>query len=79
MKKFTPQILYEKESGVLSIDLKKAKSADSDIFGNVVVDYDKDGAAVRVNIYDFNFSDFKKGAGPLKQFSQHSAIPFMTK
>ena len=46
----TRQILTDKDSKVLSINMKKAKSVDSDIHGNVVVDYDKQGNAVRVNL-----------------------------
>lgn len=35
------KILYDKESKVLSVEMKRVKSVDSDIHENVVIDYDK--------------------------------------
>ena len=35
------KILYDQASGVLSIEMKRAKSVDSDIRGIVVIDYDE--------------------------------------
>lgn len=69
MKKNNPRILYDKESRVLSIEIKKAKSADSDIQGNVVIDYDRGGKVARINLYNFSFSSFRNH---LKDF-RHSA------
>ena len=77
MKKQTPKISYDKESQVMSVELDKTKSIDSDIHGNVVIDYDKRGKAVRVNFYEFNFDAFKnglKGFGTAILFLQH---PFL--
>jgi len=71
MNKQNIKILYDKDSKVLSINMKKAKSVDSDIHGNVVVDYDKQGNAVRVNFYDFNFNAFKAGRRALSGFATH--------
>lgn len=71
MNKQNIKIAYDKESKVLSVEIKKAKSVDSDIHGNVVVDYDKKGNAVRVNFYDFNFNAFKAGRKALSNFAVH--------
>ena len=71
MNKQNIKISYDKGSKVLSINMKKAKSADSDIHGNVVVDYDKKGNAVRVNFYDFNFNAFRAGRRALSGFIAH--------
>lgn len=72
MKKKVPKISYDKESQVMSIELARAKSVDSDIHGNVVIDYDKRGKAVRVNFYEFNFDAFRNGLKALKEFARHS-------
>ena len=74
MKKIKPIVSYDKESKVLSIELKNVKSVDSDLAGNVVIDYDKNGEAVRVNFYDFNFNDFRSNAKSLKDFATNSRV-----
>lgn len=69
-KKNNIKILYDKASGVFSMDFGKTKSSDSDINGNVVIDYDKNGKIVRLNVYDFSFDDFENGKKALKEFSR---------
>ena len=61
MKKQTQKISYDKDAHVMSIELAKTQSVDSDIQGNVVIDYDKKGNIARINFYEFNFdiSSFK--------------------
>ena len=59
-KKSVPKISYDHESRVLEIQLKPGKSVDSDIQGNVVIDYDKDGIVIRINLYQFDFSRFQQ-------------------
>lgn len=54
------KIEYDKESKVLSIEMRKGKSVDSDIHDNLVIDYDKMGNVVRVNLYGVDFSAFKE-------------------
>lgn len=54
------KILYDKESHVLSWEFGNGKSVDSDIQDNMVIDYDKKGNMVKLNIYNFSFSDFKE-------------------
>ena len=71
MKKQNPKIQYDKESEVLSLSVSKAKSVDSDIRGNVVIDYDKKGAAVRVNVYNFNLGAFRESRKELARFAKN--------
>ena len=63
------KISYDKDSAVLSIEVKKAKSVDSDVSDNVVIDYDKKGEIVRVNLYSFDFNAFKSNERALKEFA----------
>lgn len=49
-----PSIQYEKKHKILSIRLSKQKSVDSDISGNIVIDYDKKGEIVNIDIMDIN-------------------------
>ncbi len=74
MKKHAPKISYDKESKVLSVEVEKVKSADSEISGNVVVDYDKKGKIAKINFYDFNFDSFKSNLKALKNFSRNREI-----
>ena len=69
MKQKNPKIQYDKKSKVLSIEVKRAKSVDSDVQGNMVVDYDKKGDVVRVNFYQFSFEDFEENE---RAFSRES-------
>lgn len=65
-----PKISYDKESEVLSLEVGKGKSVDSDISGNVVIDYDGKRDVVRVNVYNISFDDFKRSAHSIKQVAQ---------
>ena len=72
MNKSRPTISYDKESEVLSIELLKSKSVDSDIQGSMVVDYAKNDKIACVNFYDYNFDKFKSDLKALKEFSKRS-------
>lgn len=54
------KINYDKETKILSIRLGGGKSADSDARGNVVVDYDKSGKIVNIEIMNVNLEEFRK-------------------
>lgn len=54
------KIKYDKEVKILSIRLSDKKSADSDAENNIVIDYDKDGKVVNIDIMDINLNEFKK-------------------
>lgn len=64
-----PQIKYDKNSKILSIRLSKEKSVDSDVKDNVVVDYDKNGEIVNIDIMEINLSEFSqiKKFAPLRE------------
>lgn len=79
MKNSDPKISYDKQAGVLSIEVKQVKSVDSDIQGNMVIDYDKKGEVVRVNLYDFSFSQFRQNLKTLKNFSHNFKFPFLVR
>ena len=79
MSKKNQKISYDKESKVLSIEMKRGKSFDSDIAGNVVIDYDKKGEAVRVNLYNFSFAVFRENAKTLKNFIRSFKVPFLVR
>ena len=71
MKRGFPKIEYDKAAKALSLSVSSAKSVDSDIRGNVVIDYDKKGAAVRVNVYDFDFQAFQKSKVAIGEFAKN--------
>lgn len=75
MNKKNQKISYDKEANVLSIEMKRGKSADSDIQGNVVIDYDKNGEVVRVSLYDFSFARFRENAKTLKNAARTFKLP----
>lgn len=55
-----PKVKYDHEAHILSIRTSSCKSVDSDVYGNVVVDYGKDGQIVNVDIMDVSLSEFKR-------------------
>ena len=73
------KISYDKESGVLSIEMRKAKSVDSDVSNNVVIDYDKKGEIVRINLYDMDFSAFRIIKKSIENFTHDSRFAFAQK
>lgn len=79
MKKQLPKISYDKESEVMLIEIKNGKSVDSDIHGNIVIDYDRKGDAMRVNFYGFNFDSFRAGLKAIKEFSKRSEVALSVK
>ncbi len=54
------KIKYNKESKILSIHLSNKQSIDSDVRGNVVVDYDKEGEVVKLDIMSISLDEFSK-------------------
>ena len=66
------KIDYDKEAEVMSVILADRKSVDSDIRGNVVIDYDKQGEIVKVNFYNFSFDMFKKYRSQINPFVRNS-------
>ena len=59
MKKSMIKISFDKESEVLSLVLKKGRSVDSLLQGSAVLDVDKNGEVVRIDIHDYDFDAFR--------------------
>lgn len=53
-------IKYDKEAKILSIRVSDKKSIDSDAKGNVVIDYDKNGNVVNIDIMKISLDEFTK-------------------
>ena len=52
-----PQINYNPEVKILSIKFNEENSVDSDVIDNVVLDYDKDGHIVNIDVMEVNIED----------------------
>lgn len=55
-----PYIKYDKKSNILSIRLSTKKSVDSEVQGNVVIDYDENGKIVNIEIMKINLNEFSR-------------------
>ncbi|MBU2579102.1 DUF2283 domain-containing protein [Patescibacteria group bacterium] len=66
-------IKYDKNSNILSIRLSKKKSVDSEIQGNVVIDFGEDGKIVNIEIMKINLNEFIQ-AKNLSPFSLRELI-----
>ncbi|OGL64455.1 hypothetical protein A3F52_03475 [Candidatus Uhrbacteria bacterium RIFCSPHIGHO2_12_FULL_47_11] len=58
MKVKNPKIKYDPEAKILSIRLGASTSVDSEVKGNVVLDYDAKGNLVNVDIMKVSLSEF---------------------
>ena len=78
MRKANPKIEINQEDGVMSIQLRRDRSVESDMSGNAVIDYDRQGRVVRINLYDIDFDAFREQRQNLKSFakSAHMNIAF---
>lgn len=56
----TTNIKYDENSKILSIKISDKKSVDSDVKKNIVVDYDKDGNIVNIDIMKISVEEFSK-------------------
>lgn len=54
------QISYDQEVKVLNIRLKKTKIADSDMFGDCIVDYDSKGNIINIEILDVKLDEIEQ-------------------
>lgn len=72
MNKRNIKISYDRKSHVLIMKIGYGKSVDSDIQGNLVLDYDKNGKIVRINLYDFSFDAFRENQKAMKDFAHYS-------
>lgn len=53
-----PKANYDKKVHILHIRFGKEKSVDSEVQGNLVVDYDKSGKIVNIEVMDFSLDEF---------------------
>jgi len=72
-------IIYDRESRVLSFGVKRSKSVDSDIQNHVVIDYDKKGEIVRIDFYDMDFGAFRESVQSIKSFASNLNMPVLVK
>ncbi len=75
MKNGKQKISYNESSGVLSFEFKHRRSVDSEISGNVVLDYDEHGELVRLNVYQINFDTFREHRKILSNFARSVGAP----
>ncbi len=61
------KIECDQESKVLMLTLKKGKSVDSEVKGNVVLDFDPKGELVRLEVMDVNLEAFLKAKETVNQ------------
>lgn len=69
-----PTVIYDPESRILSIRTSKARSVDSDAYGNVVVDYDVRGNAVNIDIMACSLDEFRSVAAHRRAINVHAQI-----
>lgn len=62
-----PKILYDKKAKILSIRLSNKQSIDSDAQGNIVIDYDRNGKIVNIEIMDISIEEFFKAKEQFKE------------
>ncbi len=68
-----PAISFDQESEALSIKLSDKPVADSDVQDNIILDYDKDGTIVAINVYKFSFESFglqPANTSEIKEFTE---------
>lgn len=69
-----PKITYDKEARVLRIQIRPGKSADSDMERNTVIDYDKKGNIVNLEIMSFGLDEFKAVRSSISQMPSGAMI-----
>ncbi|HEY4517075.1 MAG TPA: DUF2283 domain-containing protein [Candidatus Paceibacterota bacterium] len=63
------KIDYDKEARILSFRIGRGKSVDSDVQDNVVIDRDKQGRIVNVEIMDVGIDEFKKARPGMRKIA----------
>lgn len=54
------KVYYDPEVKILNIRVKKGKIIDSDMQGNCVIDYDKNGDIVNIEVLEINLEEILK-------------------
>jgi uncharacterized protein YuzE len=55
-----PKVNYDKKVDILNMKFSDEKSVDSEMQGNLVVDYGKDGDIVNIEVMGFSLENFSK-------------------
>ncbi|OGG54252.1 hypothetical protein A3H16_01590 [Candidatus Kaiserbacteria bacterium RIFCSPLOWO2_12_FULL_53_8] len=63
------KIGYDKEARVLSFRIGRGKSVDSDVEDSVVIDRDKKGRIVNVEIMDISIDEFRKAQPHMRKIA----------
>ena len=75
MVKQKQKIDINQKDGVVSIQVRPGRGVESDMSGNVVIDYDRQGRVVKVNIYSIDFDAFREHRQALKHFGHAANMP----
>ncbi len=62
-----PVVRYDPGSRILSIRVSPRRSVNSDVHGNVVVDYDAGGIPVNIDIMECSLNEFRRAA-PVRRY-----------
>lgn len=55
---------------MFSVEIRKGKSVDSEIHDNLVIDFNRSGKIIRINLYDFSFDAFQESEEMLREFAK---------
>ncbi len=61
------KISYDPDVKILTIRVQRGKSADSEIKGNIVFDYNNKVDLIKIEVMDVNLEDLVRGSVPLKK------------
>ena len=64
------KVHYNKKEKILSIKLSNESSADSEVRGNVVVDYNQEGLITNIDIMSFSLDEFRE----IKKFQKQPIL-----
>ena len=68
------KIGYDKKARTLSFRISRGRSVDSDVQDNVVIDRDKNGRIVNVEIMDVGLEEFKKARPNMRKIAHLNPI-----
>jgi len=63
------KVEYNKKTGILSFRIGRGRSVDSDVQDTVVIDRDKQGRIVNVEIMDVGIEEFRKARSHIRKLS----------
>ncbi len=60
---------YDPGAKILTIRVQRGKSTDSEIQGNIVLDYNEKGELIKIDVMDVNLEDLVRGSVPVKKMA----------